>query len=167
MSEQPRGEGQKPDSAKEDLRKHEPQPATRRDTQSPVWDMSQERIFIETLLNQRFNFFMVFFGFVMAGSVNAKSEVILKLLLTLGLVVCILFALVLRRSQEKLDLIIADLQTDTSHPVTLIDAQAKQGGSRRRLIGVGIPTLCCTVLGGATIAAWCGIFHLTACLPTG
>jgi WD40 repeat protein len=34
---------------------HKPIPASIRDSTSPVWDMSQERAFIETLLNQRFN----------------------------------------------------------------------------------------------------------------
>jgi predicted HTH transcriptional regulator len=31
-----------------------------RDRASPVWDMSQERVFLESLMNQRFNFFVFF-----------------------------------------------------------------------------------------------------------
>ena len=35
------------------------------------WDMSQERAFLENLLSQRFNFFLVFFSLVVAGVLAA------------------------------------------------------------------------------------------------
>lgn len=90
------------------LEQHAPLQADYRDKTSPVWDMSQERAYIENLLAQRFNFFLVFFSIVMAGSVNAKTQHQLQIVLGIGSAICILFALVLARSQEKLDLCLAD-----------------------------------------------------------
>ena len=125
---------------------HKPISAADRDNVSPVWDMSQERAFIENLLARRFNFFLVFFSIVMAGSVNAKTQPQLQIVLGIGSTICVLFALVLARSQEKLDLCLVDLFTDASHPATIIDQRASKGGSRRRVLGVWIPRLCCAVL---------------------
>ncbi len=125
-----------------------------REKTSPVWDMSQERLFIETLLNQRFNFFLVFFSLVLAGAVNAKHQIEFQLILTLGAFVTTMFALVLNRSQQKLDLIISDLMTDPTHPVRIIDNLAGRSGGRRQLIGVWIPRFCATVLWVAAVAAW-------------
>jgi len=135
---------------------HAKQSAANRDKASPVWDMSQERAFIESLLTQRFNFFLVLFSIVIAGSVNAKTQVQLRIILGIGTVVGVLFASVLGRSQEKLDLILNDLFTDDSHPATIIDKKAKKSGSRRRLIGVWIPRLCCAVLIVLFALAICG-----------
>ena len=45
-----------------------------RDSSGPVWDMSQERVFIETLLVQRLNFFLIFTGFVITGALNSKTQ---------------------------------------------------------------------------------------------
>ena len=56
-----------------DVRKHKYLPAAERDEKPPVWDMSQERAFIETLLNQRFNFFLAFFSLVIVGAWGAGA----------------------------------------------------------------------------------------------
>jgi hypothetical protein len=125
---------------------HPKQSAADRDKTSPVWDMSQERAFVENLLGQRFNFFLVFFSVVLAGSVNAKTQIQLQILLGIGSAVSLLFASVLGRSQEKLDLILDDLFDDDSHPATIINNRAKKSGSRRRWIGVAIPRVCCAIL---------------------
>jgi hypothetical protein len=118
-------------------------------SQHPDWNMSQERAFIENLLAQRFNFFLVLFSLVIAGSVNAKTQTHLQIILGIGLVICSLIALVLRRSQQKLDIILAELFADQSHPAAIVDNIAKRsqlGGSRRGLIGIWIPRLCCAIL---------------------
>jgi len=122
--------------------------------------MSQERVFIKTLLNQRFGFFLVFFSLVLAGAVNAKAQLYLQLILTLGAVVSVMFASVIGRAQEKLDLVLADLFGDPTHPAAIIDARAKKGGSRRRLIGLWIPRLCCAVLMLAAVLAWARVLEV-------
>jgi hypothetical protein len=147
------------------IEQHQPLQADYRDKTSPVWDMSQERAFIENLLARRFNFFLVFFSIVMAGSVNAKTQHQLQIMLGIGSAICILFALVLARSQEKLDLCLADLFTDPSHPATIIDQRASKGGSRRRVLGVWIPRLCCTVLIVGFILSLCGVLSVPQVRP--
>jgi len=134
--------------------------AAERDKASPVWDMSQERAFLETLLNQRFNFFMVLFSLIIAGSINAKIQIHLQLILTIGTIIIFLFCLVLIRSQEKLDLALKDLYTDETHPATIINNRSEKGGSRRRLIGVYIPWFVTITLIIGAILAWCNILKI-------
>lgn len=136
-----------------DDQKHKGLSASDRDEKSPVWDMSQERAFIEILLNQRFNFFMVFFSVVLAGALNAKVQLYFQIILTLGAVVTASFAVLLTRSQEKLDLILQDLYSDATHPAAIINKRAK-GRSRRRLVGIWIPRFCVAVLVLASGLAW-------------
>jgi hypothetical protein len=122
---------------------HEPIKAAIRDRKSPVWDMSQERAFLENLLSQRFNYFLLFYSITVAGFVNAKNVIYAQIILTLGSVITYLFASVLRRSQQKLDIILDDLFKEDSHPAKIIDDLAKGCiGSKRRIIGVVIPTIC-------------------------
>lgn len=100
-----------------------PQRRYDRDKASPVWDMSQERVFLETLLNQRFGFFVVFFGVVIAGAANAKVQQHLTIILTLGFVIELLLWPLIYRAQYKLDLIVEYLTSDESHPMTIIDEE--------------------------------------------
>ncbi len=125
------------------------------------WDMSNERAFIENLLSQRFNFFLVFFTLVVAGSLSAKTQVHLQIVLTFGAVICWLLSLTLFRSQEKLDLILADLFHDESHPAKVINDRAK-GRSRRRIVGYYIPILCCLFLTGGALLS---IFSIVSVPP--
>ncbi|RPH29904.1 MAG: hypothetical protein EHM93_16640 [Bacteroidales bacterium] len=123
------------------LIKHKQMKASERDEKSPVWDMSQERAFIENLLSQRFNYFLLFYSIVIAGFVKTTNLVYAQLILTLGAIITILFALVLERSQQKLDIILKDLFEDDSHPAKIVDDLAG-GCSRRRIIGIWIPKIC-------------------------
>jgi len=126
-----------------------------RDKTSPVWDMSQERAFNEQLLNQRFSFFVVFFGLCIAGALNAKSQLHFQLVLSIGAVVTFLFALVLNRTQKKVDLVIEDLFTDATHPITIIENKCGPG-SKRKILGHHIPVLCCGLLFVGALFAWTG-----------
>lgn len=136
-----------------DQHSHDPIPANKRDKMSPVWDMSQERAFIENLLGHRFNYFLIFFSVVVAGFVNSKNPLYGQFILTLGAVITTLLASVLRRSQQKLDLILADLFMDSTHPAKIIDDRAGgPSGSRRKLIGRTIPSICSwTLIVGAVV----------------
>ena len=147
------------------MQEHTPIDATTRDKTSPVWDMSQERAFIETLLNQRFNFFLVVFSLAVAGVINSKGNLQLSLVLSIGAAITALLASTLARSQEKLGLILADLRTDPSHPVSIIDSRARKGGSRMRIVGIWIPRLCSgTLIVGAALA-WLGVFTIKTLAP--
>jgi hypothetical protein len=121
-------------------------PAEMRDKKSPVWDMSQERAFLEALLNQRFNFFLVFFSLVLAGTVNSKTVIQFRVVSTLGFVVGAIFALPIFRAQRKLDLIMKHLYADPTHPACMINLAAAEAGgltgrSMQRLIGYYLPSV--------------------------
>ncbi len=148
-----------------DFERHETISAKERNEKSPVWDMSQERAFIETLLVQRFNFFMIFFSLVIGGALNAKVQLHLQIVLTLGAIICSLFASVLGRTQEKLDLILDDLFQDPSHPATIINNRARKTGSRRKLIGIWIPQLCALILILGAILSLFNIIKCVSCIP--
>jgi hypothetical protein len=75
--------------------------SSQRDSSSPVWDMSHERAFMETLLGQRFNFFLVFFSFVLAGALNSHTQRYFQLILSLGTIICWRLALVVIRTQQE------------------------------------------------------------------
>jgi hypothetical protein len=136
--------------------------ASIRDKTPPVWDMSQERAFIETLLNQRFNFFLFMFSLVIAGGINSKKQVHLQIILTIGAVITILLASLLVRSQEKLDIMLKYLFADKSHPAAIVNALANPKGSRRRLLGIYIPIICCLLLVTGAIMAWFDVLKVVS-----
>jgi hypothetical protein len=118
-----------------------------RERTSPVWDMSQERALNDTLLGQRFNFFIVFFSLVIAGAINAKTQQQLEFVLAIGFVICLLLALVVARTHKKLNIILTILSADPTHPFTIVDRKAS-AGSKQWIndMGLWIPTLCCAML---------------------
>jgi hypothetical protein len=129
-----------------------------RDRTSPVWDMNQERVFIETLANQRFNYSLVFFSLVVAASVNARSTLQLRLVLTLGAVTAVLMTLAVVGAQMKLDIILDRLFKDPTNPVAIVDLAARAAKypylSVRRVIGFFLPGLFATTLFVGAIIAW-------------
>jgi hypothetical protein len=134
--------------------------AQERDERSPVWDMSQERVFTETLLHQRFNFFLVVFGAIVAASVNARTEAQLRAFLTGGTVLSVLLFVVLVRTQRKVLLIRRALLADEGHAYTVIDRLAKNRWTKildqARIVGYVIPALCVSTLITLTTMAFCG-----------
>lgn len=147
----------------------EPLSSRYREKTSPVWDMSQERVFIEQLLNQRFNFFLILFSVTIAGAVNVKSQGALVSILAVGFAIEFLMALVLARSQDKLDLILKQFESDDYHPVTIIDRLAREANktkSRRHIVGMWIPRLCCVLLLVGLLAAATGKWAAANELPS-
>jgi hypothetical protein len=125
-----------------------------KDGGSPRWDISQERAFIENLLGQRFNFLLIVFSIFVAGAVNARSAPILQcLVLTLGSVIICLLMLTIRRSQEKLDILLKIIFQDKTHPAAVANDLAK-GRSRRGLVGNVIPALCLWVMASWAAFSW-------------
>ena len=87
-----------------------------------VWDLSQERAFIENLLCQRFNFLLVFYSLVVAGAFTANSQRNFNIVLTIGAIVSSMFALPIARAHHKLELILRHL--GTRHPARMTDVWA-------------------------------------------
>ncbi|MBC7621863.1 MAG: hypothetical protein H7232_00585 [Aeromicrobium sp.] len=141
-----------------------------REKTSPVWDMSQERVFIEQLLNHRFNFFLILFSVTIAGAVNVKSQGALVAILAVSLLIEFLLMLVLARSQHKLDLILLQFESDSFHPVTVINRLAKGDSktkSRRHIVGLLIPRLCCVLLLVGFLAAATNQWTVTDAFSSG
>ena len=74
------------------------------------WEFSQERVFIENLFCQRFNFFIVIFSLVIAGAVAANTQLKLDVILWLGFVLCTLVGLTLYRNYVALISILRTLR---------------------------------------------------------
>ena len=122
--------------------------AETRDQTSPVWDMSQERSFLESMLNQRVTFLLVFFSLIMAGSLQAKTPTQLRVIFGLGFIMSTCLLMPILRAQQKVDLIITELYKDPTHPVTQINESANKQSfwklrliSMRRVVGYVVPSL--------------------------
>ncbi len=142
---------------------HKSMNASFRNDKPPVWDMSQERAFTENLLCQRFNYFILFYSITIAGFVNVRNQIHAQIILTIGTIITVLFASVLKRSQQKLDiiLILNDLFKDETHPAKIIDEIAGGSeGSKRRIIGIWIPAICYWTLIIGSIVHFCYIICL-------
>ena len=122
------------------------------------WTMSNERAFIENLLCSRFNFFLVFFSLVVGGALTTDNPDHVKIVLSAGALISVLFAGTIARSQQKLNIILNDhLLQKEGHPVkTVNDACEGKGISMRNWIGYGIPLICCLILITGAISAWFG-----------
>ena len=126
---------------------------------TPIWDISQERAFLETLLGQRFNFLLVFFSISIAGAVNAREVATLQaIVLSVGTVITLLLAMAIFRAQEKLDIALKIIfDEDPSHPASILTSRARKGGSRRKIVGYGVPVICTATLFVWTVFAWTAV----------
>lgn len=130
-----------------------------RDKMPPVWDLSQERVFIETLVNQRLNFFLVTFSIVIAGALNTKVQLFFQIIILLGAILCSLLAWTIYRGNQKLGKILKRLKDDNTHPITLIDNETK-GPSVRWIIGKFIPIGCSLFLFVLAIISLTGAINI-------
>jgi hypothetical protein len=130
------------------------------------WTMSEEREFMENLLNQRFNFFLVVYGAVVVGASEADTTFASTTILSVGAMLLMLLLPTIGRAQVKLDCIIEEIRaksaarlTGDDHPVVVIDERAKWSKtfpkSRRRLVGFYIPGFCCATIYVAAIYMAC------------
>ncbi|WP_455217996.1 hypothetical protein [Kaarinaea lacus] len=113
---------------------------------APVWDMSQERIFIYTLLNQRLQFLIVFFSIVVAGAINATSQERIEIILIFGTMISWLLGITIVRTQARLTKILNILAQDPGHPFTVVTQETKQKHRIQPLISYIIPAICATSL---------------------
>jgi hypothetical protein len=122
-----------------------------REVNSPVWNIDQERLLMETLINQRLNFLLVFFAFVVAGAINAKSKLILLIILSLGIIICSMLSYIIYRAYIRWDIIMKKILKDPNHPAKIVDRIAKINGflkglSARPIIGLILPIILSSIL---------------------
>lgn len=128
-----------------------------RETTSPVWDISQERLVLETLLHQRLQFFLVFFSIVVGGSLNAKLQLHMVIVFIFGSALSWLLALYVFRAQLRLSTALSIIREDETHPHSVV----RKMTNRRSLfsfiiISHYITILCCTALSAGAILSLCG-----------
>src|SRR5438034_10152572 len=86
------------------------------------WDVNQERVFLENLMQTRFNFFLVVFGLWMVSVASIKPKLPKLVFLCFGIVICSLLWLTIRRICQKVIAALDLLGAATRHPM-------KQGAS--------------------------------------
>jgi hypothetical protein len=120
------------------------------------WTYAQEREFLENLVYQRVNYFLVLFGLVVAGASAATSLVLFKCVLWFGTVILSLLGVAIAGVQWKLDFVLDVLFEHPEHPITVVSAAARHG-RLRGLVGYVIPVVCCAAILLAAILATIGI----------
>jgi hypothetical protein len=124
-----------------------------RDKLSPVWDMSQERLLVVTLVNQRFQFFMVIFSLVIGCAANAKNHVLQSFMLVFGALIATLLAIALYQVHVRHRVILRILREDPTHPYTISWSKSPRMLRAKDIVAVVIPVICCvTLLIGATLS---------------
>ena len=117
-----------------------------RDLKAPVWDMSQERVFVFTLVNQRLQFLILFCSIIVAGAINAESQGHVQFILILGAIISWLFSVVIIRTQVRLTAILNIIEHDSTHPYTIVTLKTKQKHRIQPLVSYLIPVICSITL---------------------
>ena len=127
-------------------------------TGAQKWDVNQERIFSETLMQTRFNFFLVLFAAWIIAVQSIKEKIPKLVFLGFGIAICILLWLAIWRIAQKVMPAIDIIWKDQTHPSTQVDAAA--GRSRiirvrsNCLIGFYIPCWCIVLLLAWGVYVW-------------
>jgi len=113
------------------------------------WSIDQERVFLETLMQTRFNFFLVVFGLWMVTVARITPKLPKLLFLGVGIVICFLLWLTIRRICKKVIAALRLLGADAKHPMKQVASAAGEDWFSRfipvtsnQLIGYIIPLLC-------------------------
>lgn len=94
-----------------------------RDKTSPVWDMSQERALMEQIVSQRVHFYLILHSILLAAAVNARHQIQLQVLLTVGAALSIVMTLAFSRVIARLDVTLRLLSKDDSHPFSIVNSE--------------------------------------------
>jgi preprotein translocase subunit SecE len=111
------------------------------------WDVNRERVFLENLMQTRFNFFLVVFGLWMVTVASITPKLPKLVFLGFGIVICSLLWLTIRRICKKVIAALGLLGTDAKHPMKQVASAAGEDRFIRwvtsnQLIGYIIPVLC-------------------------
>ncbi|UCC68717.1 MAG: hypothetical protein JSV79_01940 [Armatimonadota bacterium] len=125
------------------------------------WDMNQERVYHETVLATRLNYFFVFFSLVLAGGFSAEGQLQVRIIFSLGFVISWLLTATIVRLQQKIDYILREMfreDPDMRHPASRVHHDVG-GVSMRWVTGYAIPLLCSLVLTVLAILSYVGVLE--------
>ena len=115
-------------------------------------DLREERNHIEGILNQRFNYFIIIFGLIVATIPYLKNLILLMIVFLLGTFIEFILALSIARAQRRLDVSI-EMSIEEGSILKEIIKRADKGcclipGRRsvRRWIGYYVPFITTTIL---------------------
>ena len=126
------------------------------------WSMSDEREFMENLLCQRFNFFLVLFALFILTATTCRDDTTSGVILATGFLVCLMVWMTIYRDYVKHHWIMQEkIYRTENHPAKIVNDAIKRRGllslfSVSRWIGVVIPAFCCGILIGAALGLFCG-----------
>ncbi|HEY5741297.1 MAG TPA: hypothetical protein VIS99_02045 [Terrimicrobiaceae bacterium] len=126
------------------------------------WDMSDEREFMENLLCQRFNFFLVMFSLILTAAFTSQSDLGRTMILATGAFLSLFVWLTIYRAHVKHHWIMRHLYDRPEHPAAIVNSAVKDLGPRglfsvSRYIGIVIPWLCIAVLVSLTVLSICRV----------
>jgi hypothetical protein len=126
------------------------------------WTWSDERAFIENLLNTRFGSLLILFELVVLGAVMCDEQSHLQIVLWLGVLILAPVSVSIFGAQWKFDWILKKLRKESPEsPIVQLSAAGKHIPVRWA-IGYVVPLLCVgTVLAGAILATF-DVLHVRA-----
>ena len=120
------------------------------DSGAEKWDVNRERVFLENLMQTRFNFFLVVFGLWVVGVASITEKLPKLIFLGFGVLICFFLWLTVRRICQKVIAALDMILADTTHPATKVAMAARKSRVLRvrsnHLIGYVIPLLCIGLL---------------------
>jgi len=126
--------------------------------------LNDERKFMEDVMNERFNFFLVFIAIIIGGAITTRMQILFQFILTFGLLISICIWATIYRAYCKQYLLGRKLFSEyQKHPAKWVDDEAKKGFclfSVRKLIAIYIPLICNIVLFAGVVSAWCGCLKI-------
>lgn len=135
-------------------------PSTAEPAARPEWTMSDERVLTLTLINQRINFFLVFFSAVVAGTFSARSQLQIDIILSIGVALCWVMTLVIFRTETRLQVVLSHILQDKDHPYTVSQRSVGMGRRVQPIMGFIVPSACSSLLTVGAILALLHVFHL-------
>jgi hypothetical protein len=127
---------------------------------SPVWDLSQERVFAITVINQRVSFFLAFFSIVIGGSLNAKIQLHMQIILIVGAIVLWLLWLPIHYTQIRVNRILLLILEDEWHPCSIIVSQLpRRQRNVSALLTYSLTGFCCATLTIGAIFSLLGLLR--------
>lgn len=114
---------------------------------------------MEQLVSQRVHFYLILHSILLAAAVNARHQIQLQVLLTVGAALSIVMTLAFSRVIARLDVTLRLLSADSSHPFSIVNAELNKVENGRPLVR-GLFLLGSGVVTVAAVAAWVGLLQV-------
>ena len=128
---------------------------TQKDQKELGWSYFSEREFVENLVSQRFNYFIVVFSLFITASATVKDVKSLIIILCLGIITLSVIGFTIYRTHVWLDIVFKILHNlpEKNHLFKIIREEQEESkwikrhhGSVNKMIGIYIPLFCCLSL---------------------